>query len=40
MSGFVNGGTMPPDTGVAVMPWENPDWWTLPKWQGYPEKEL
>jgi hypothetical protein len=24
---FGNGGTIHPDTGVAVLPWENLDWW-------------
>jgi hypothetical protein len=35
-----DGGTMHPDTGVTVLPWENLDWWILASEQGYPEKEL
>ena len=33
MPDSVNGATMPPDTGVTVVPWENPDWW-IPSYGG------
>ena len=29
---------MPPDTGVAVLPWVYPDWWTLPGGGGIPRR--
>jgi len=27
----VNGGTVPPDTRMTVVPWVSPDWWIPPE---------
>jgi len=40
MPGSGNGGTLHPDTGMTVLPWENLDWWIPADMRGYPEKEL